>query len=109
MQDKFKNGAVTPSAPPVSTADGEPKLMKKIQLRVGIRVAPDGEPCVFFEWADGTGFMCSRGQALCFAFNILGVARNLFRNVAELDEAVVKAKSQADAWTRAMNEAPPVQ
>jgi hypothetical protein len=106
---KFKNGAVT-SAPPLGAVEGEMKLMKKTQLRIGIRVAPDGEPCIFFELADGYAFMLSKGQALCFAFNILGVVRNLFRSVAELDEAVLKAKVEADGWTRAMsNPEPPVQ
>ena len=64
------------------------------QLHIGIRVAPDGEPCVMFEFPDGSGFLLNKGTALCYAFTILATTRNLFRNVEELDQAVLAAKAQ---------------
>jgi hypothetical protein len=66
------------------------------KLSVGIRVAPNGEPCVFLEFPDGSGFLVPRGDALCFAFGILAQTRNLFASVAELEEAVIAAKARAD-------------
>jgi hypothetical protein len=66
------------------------------QLHIGIKVAPDGSPCVFIEWPDGSGFLLPKGQALCYAFTILAQARNLFTSVEELEAAVVLAKTEMD-------------
>ncbi len=66
------------------------------QLHIGIRVAPNGEPCVFLEQPDGSGFLLPKGQALCYAFTILAQARNLFSSVEELEAAVVIAKAEMD-------------
>jgi hypothetical protein len=77
---------------------GEPKAITG-QLHIGIRVAPTGEPCVFFEWPDGSGLLLSKGQALTFAFTVLATVRNLFRNVEELETAVIAAKAEADTLT----------
>jgi hypothetical protein len=66
------------------------------QLHIGIRVAPNGEPCVLFQWPDGSGLMLPKQQALCFAFTTLAVVRNLFRDVQALEQAVLAAKGEAD-------------
>jgi hypothetical protein len=73
----------------------QPKAMSG-ELRIGIRVSPTGEPCVLFEWPDGSGFLLPKGQALCFAFTILATARNLFSSVEELNAAVLAAKDESD-------------
>jgi hypothetical protein len=66
------------------------------QVYIGIRVAPNGEPCILFQWPDGSGLLLPKEQALNFAFTTLAVVRNLFRDVAELEAAVLAAKAEAD-------------
>jgi hypothetical protein len=68
------------------------------QLSIGMRPAPTGEICVFIQWPDGSGFLLPKGQALCFAFSVLATTRNLFRDVEELDAAVLAAKEEADVF-----------
>ena len=42
------------------------------QLHIGIRVAPDGEPCLFIEQPDGSGFLLPKGQALWYRLHDSG-------------------------------------
>src|SRR5262249_25297050 len=89
MQQKSKDRALTSPMPPAAKIAGG-------ELRIGIRVAPDGMPCIMIEWPDGSGFLLPRGQALRLAFRILALVRNLFRNVAELEEEVAAAHAEVE-------------
>lgn len=73
----------------------EPKAITG-ELHVGIRVAPSGEPCVSILWPSGDGLLLPKGQTLHFAFLLLATVRNLFRNVEELEAAVLSAKAGVD-------------
>ena len=76
----------------------EPRRMTA-NLKLGARVAPDGTACVLLEWPDGSGLMLPPQQALSFAFGILGVAKNLFRNTAELEQAILAARVESEHLT----------
>jgi hypothetical protein len=66
------------------------------QLYIGIKVAPDGTPCVLLGQPDGGGFMLPKEQGLYYGLAILAQVRNLFSSVEELEQALLAAKNEVD-------------